>query len=409
MSEAAMEALLMQKTVHLVHHFTKMDTRFVDREGRAAVQLVDHLLPAALEPAGSMYPTLRGMLEETSPATCLYYINVYGLEYIASAVWREGQYGGFLLVGPYLSGMPDSDWISDIIVRNQLPVSERKQLQAFYQSLMVVGSNETNRMGDLLVNLCGHPYRSAELLTPVVIQPVLSKEQQENHIAANLSIIEARYAHEKKLMDAIARGDKAGLRKLQAEMGSLFQLPDRIPESPIRSTKNLLITLNTLCRIAAERGGLHPVYLHHISEKFSITIERSANLPQLKKMSTVMLEEYCDAVSEKSTQGFSLVVKQAINHIDFHVAKPLSLQEIADEIHVNASHLSRKFKQETGMALTDYIQRQRVQASKLYLRRGGIPITEIAFMVGFNDVNYFTRVFKRCEGMTPTQYAKESR
>ncbi|QGQ48591.1 helix-turn-helix transcriptional regulator [Metabacillus sediminilitoris] len=119
-----------------------------------------------------------------------------------------------------------------------------------------------------------------------------------------------------------------------------------------------------------------------------------------------MMNEYCDAVIKNSTRHLSPVVKKAVDYIHLHLDHSLSLNEIAAILHVNSSHLSRKFKQDMNMTIIDYINQRRVEEAKLYLQRGNISITEIAFMVGFNDLNYFTRVFKKFTSFTPSQYMK---
>ena len=221
----------------------------------------------------------------------------------------------------------------------------------------------------------------------------------------SIDIIEFRYKREKVLMDAIARGDKEEINKLAGGLTDAY-LDQRIPESPIRGVKNLLIVLNTLCRIAAKNGGVHPIYIHNISEKFAILIERAPNLPYLNDLSKMMLEEYCDLVSEYSTRKYSAIVQKAVNHIKLHFESPLTLQGIAEIIPVNASHLSRKFKDDTGMSLIDFINLNRIEAAKVYLQNNTSSITEIAFIVGYNDMNYFSRVFKKVTGYTPSQYRR---
>ncbi|OCT16480.1 AraC family transcriptional regulator [Paenibacillus pectinilyticus] len=409
MNEVDFDLTDFNKTFSLLHAITRMDARFIDKENQVVLQMVDHRIPAVIQPSDTVYESLAETLRSTMPNRFFYYTNAFSLEYIAVGVWRDSIFQGFVLLGPFLSIYPDTAFISDLIAQHYLPVSERKQLQEFYSSLTVISSNDSNSLGDLLVNLCAHRHTDSQLITADFIQPDLNKEQQTSDIADNKTTIEHRYLYEKKFMDAIARGDRVEIARMIGEMNSYANLPDRIPESPIRSTKNIMITLNTLCRIAAERGGIHPVYLHHISEKFSIMIERSTNLPKLKKLNSVMIEEYCEAVHTFSTRSYSTIVKNAVNHIDLNLEKSLTLQEIAAVIHVNASHLSRKFKQEVGMNMMDFINHKRVEESKLYLQRGNIAITEIAFMVGFNDLNYFARVFKKFTAMTPTQYIKASR
>ena len=181
---------------------------------------------------------------------------------------------------------------------------------------------------------------------------------------------------------------------------------NRIPESPIRSAKNIVLVMNTISRTAAERGGVHPLYIHHISEKFAILIERASSLSVLKQLGEAMVYEYCAAVRDFSTRHYSLLVKKAVNYIHMHLEEDLSLSIIADELYVNASHLSRKFKAETSKSIVDYINQKRIEEAKRYLERGNVSITEVALMVEFNDLNYFSRVFKKTTSLSPSQYSK---
>ena len=168
----------------------------------------------------------------------------------------------------------------------------------------------------------------------------------------------------------------------------------------------MAFVLNTLYRIAAERGGVHPVYLHNISERFAILIERTTNIPNLDKLILLMTNEYCDLVNTFATGHYSPIVKKTVDYILLNLGNSLTQSQIAEEIHVNPSYLSRKFKEETGMNITEFINQKRVEEAKLYLQRGNISITDIAFLVGFNDLNYFSKVFKKLTSVTPSQYAK---
>ncbi len=61
------------------------------------------------------------------------------------------------------------------------------------------------------------------------------------------------------------------------------------------------------------------------------------------------------------------------------------------------------------MTITEFINRKRIEEAALYLQRSRRSVTEVAFMVGFNDLNYFSKVFKKIMNETPTQYAKRRR
>ena len=68
------------------------------------------------------------------------------------------------------------------------------------------------------------------------------------------------------------------------------------------------------------------------------------------------------------------------------------------------SHISRKFKKETGMSIPEYVSRQRMALAKLYFEDGEVSVKEVARRLGFMDSNYFSKVFKRYCEQTPTEY-----
>ena len=394
------------KIGQLLNSVTHMDTLLMDQDGNTLFHLINHPIPVVIDHPGNDFTHINEVLNH-KPSNCYYhYINTYGLEYMTVGIWREQSFYGSMVVGPFISSMSVIDLIKDIISRNNLPIGERKQLEQFYQSLPVLSEREYKNLGELIVNICGHDYIPSQPLSTSTPKPLLNQDALKVSIEENKDIIERRYKFQSKLMDAVAKGDKVEVNSMINSMSGILEFSDRIPESPIRSSKNMAIVLNTLFRIAAERGGVHPVYLHNISERFAISIERTTNIPNLDKLILLMTNEYCDLVNTFATGHYNPIVKKTIDYILLNLGNSLTQSQIAEEIHVNPSYLSRKFKEETGMNLTEFINQKRVDEAKLYLQRGNIPITDIAFMVGFNDLNYFSKVFKKLTSVTPSQYAK---
>ena len=93
-----------------------------------------------------------------------------------------------------------------------------------------------------------------------------------------------------------------------------------------------------------------------------------------------------------------------MNYIDFNLNEDLSLNVIAEKYAVNASYLSKQFKKENEMNLTEYVNRKRLEASLKYLAATDLPIQNIAELVGIYDENYFSRLFKKYQQMTPSKY-----
>lgn len=393
------------KTLEILHSITKLDIRLNDAAGSTIHFAANHAIPAVLNQSGYI-AHIHKILQRNETDQYVHYIDSYGLEYMAAGIWTNQTFRGSLLLGPIISSLEIVDRMADIIASNHLPIAERYSLEQFYQSLPVLSDVEIKHTGELLTHLCIHPpvhYQQTESVPP---KGIPAPHSQNVVLEEHKRVIEQRYEQQNNLMDAIRSGDSAKVsHPIELLVSALVEFTDRVPGSPIRSSKNIGFVLNTMCRIAAEQGGVHPVYLHNLSERFAISIEKTASIPKLRQLFEALAKEYCDLVAAVSTAPYSPAVKKAIDYIGLHLGSPITLNVVANDIPINASHLSRKFKAETGMTFSEFVNRKRIEEAKLYLQRGHLPVTDIALMVGFNDLNYFSKVFKKLTDQTPTEFA----
>ncbi|ELO1813072.1 helix-turn-helix transcriptional regulator [Vibrio fluvialis] len=101
--------------------------------------------------------------------------------------------------------------------------------------------------------------------------------------------------------------------------------------------------------------------------------------------------------SEDLYQGICIYIQE-----NFHRA--ITRDSIAQRFNISANHLSRLFRQQGHMTLADYITWVRMERAKFMLKKYRFRLAEVATRCGFQDVNYFFRVFKQRTGMTPSQY-----
>jgi len=111
----------------------------------------------------------------------------------------------------------------------------------------------------------------------------------------------------------------------------------------------------------------------------------------------------------KNYTKYSNIVIEAINYIQQNYANKISLQNISDHVYVNSSYLSRRFHEETGKRLFDFILDYRLKMAKKRLRENKTNnISSIANSCGFNSLHYFSSTFKKKVGVTPKEYRKEA-
>ncbi len=101
-------------------------------------------------------------------------------------------------------------------------------------------------------------------------------------------------------------------------------------------------------------------------------------------------------------------VQLAVRYIHGNHPRPISVPDIAEEVHVSPRHLCRLFAQFTGDSPAAYIARTRLEWARSLLVRTDRPVKEIAASVGYPDVHYFTRAFTRHFGCPPARYRRRS-
>lgn len=121
-----------------------------------------------------------------------------------------------------------------------------------------------------------------------------------------------------------------------------------------------------------------------------------------------LLKECSDALFSARKNGeqkrATAVINKIRSYIDLHIAEDLSLIRLADEMHFNPSYLSRLFKQEYGVNLSEYIEQARVSRAKELLARIELKISEVGMRVGYDSPQSFTRFFKKLTSITPQEY-----
>jgi two-component system response regulator YesN len=131
-------------------------------------------------------------------------------------------------------------------------------------------------------------------------------------------------------------------------------------------------------------------------------LKREGELHRIERMEKLVDPKLLEA-GEQETK-YSTPVRETMRYLEERLHAPVSLRDVADHLHLNASYFSVLFKEQTGMTFSDYLTRKRVQRAKELLVSTRLPIAEIAEKVGYQTAKYFVKVFRSLESLSPGQY-----
>lgn len=100
----------------------------------------------------------------------------------------------------------------------------------------------------------------------------------------------------------------------------------------------------------------------------------------------------------------NLKIAHAVSYIQSHFRDEMSVEQLASAALMSRHHFSRLFKEETGLSIGNYLRHLRIRKSQIMLAHTKMSVKEIGGLVGYNDYNYFIRVFHKETGITPSHY-----
>lgn len=344
---------------------------------------------------------------ETSPAKIYMMRDRYHCRYILSAAGDTP--GQCWLVGPYLTTAAEKQNITALC--NRLGNSEEGNgfAHIYYKMLpKLLDQNMTEALFRSQAAL-RYPARGFEMIpwdmgdeasftnSPISTEAVLAQHKY----------VEQTYAIESQMMECISQGNDQGAIKLLSRLRRNGM--DARADSILRDGKNSLIVLNVLCRVAGYMADVHPNQLDKLSRLFHLEIEGTTSMAELHPLRDTMIRRYCAAVRSKNDTRYSPVIQKVVDSVECSFNTNLTLNSLAQQLHVSPSYLSTLFKKETGQAFTEYLTQQRLAFAKKLLRETDLPVNVVAAECGIADNSYFARIFKARMGMTPAQYRADKR
>lgn len=244
-------------------------------------------------------------------------------------------------------------------------------------------------------------------------QKILSHEivSSQTDVLTNITAsvdetIHNTYQVEQQVLDIVRRGDTLRLKEWVANAPAVR--PGTVASDMLRQTKNTFIISTTLISRAAIRGGMDLDEALELSDSYIQKCEQLSSFEQITNLQYHMISQYTQAVEElRYNRNQSELVKGVASYVRHHLSDAIKTEDIANALFISRSHLSTRFKQETGMNLTEYIHYIKISEAKHLLKHTDKNLLLISNYLGYSSQSHFTRIFKKMVGMSPIEYREK--
>lgn len=127
---------------------------------------------------------------------------------------------------------------------------------------------------------------------------------------------------------------------------------------------------------------------------------------QTMENGSMVMDEFEDVVLREVMKSKNIVVRQAYQYVAEHVDDKISLTKISDSLGVSKNYFCSLFKQETGENFLNFVSLMKIQRAKALLTKDNWKVYEVCDYLGYSDVTYFTKLFKKYVHMSPNEYKK---
>lgn len=178
---------------------------------------------------------------------------------------------------------------------------------------------------------------------------------------------------------------------------------------PVKRAILTASNFTALCTRAAIEGGLTPDTAYTVGDSYIQALTECKTIADVRTVNHTMYEDFIQRVhKQRMNPKYSQQIQSCAAYIETHLDENLTLGRLAKEVGYSEYHLSRKFKEETGENIRDYIKYARIERARILLSTTDLSIREIAEQLCFCASSHFAKVFYDVTGLLPQQYRNEA-
>ncbi|MCK8817846.1 PocR ligand-binding domain-containing protein [Natroniella sulfidigena] len=348
---------------------------------------------------------LDGGLQAEKLGEAYIYSCPYGLVNWAVPILENNKMKYFLTGGPVLIYQVNDLLLKNLVEENQFLEAKIDEIETKLKELNNVDTVRVRHLAEMLMRLAKGLMvnDTAELRKRRELNEINAKIAETVHsLKQDNAGNEILYPFEKEneLISKVKLGDKEGAREILNEiLGFIyFQTGSKFEMVKSKAIELMVILARASIEIGADLEvifGLEYIYLENINQVEDIN-ELSGSLAKV-------LDRFIEATFVLKNVKNKDIIRRAMRYIRDNYDQDINLDQVSSEVGLSAAYFSKLFKEELEITYTDYLNRVRIEEGKKLLEKE-YSLADVAQMSGFNDQSYFSKVFKKFEGVSPGRW-----
>jgi AraC-like DNA-binding protein/ligand-binding sensor protein len=335
-----------------------------------------------------------------------------GLIEWAAPIVVNGEHLGTIICGQVLMWEPEEFFWIELREMNKSLTSDFKDLFQAVKKLPVVSGEKVQAASYMLYVVANYIMKSGwenynhsqEMAhqQSLLHEEIANRKQLEAQLEENPFIYSL--SKETEFISNLKNGHIEEARKQYQSIITDIIIGSRKDMDIIRTRIIELVVLMSRSVMQSNEGFAKTA---HTNTKLIKDILATNQLEEMNVLSAHAFDYYVNVLKEskqKASKSNNANVAEMAKYIQSNYKKNLTLDEIAEHVYLSTSYASRVFKKVQGVSIVEYISQVRIEKAKQLLANPHYQIEEIAENVGYADAGYFTKVFRKYEGVTPSKY-----
>jgi len=337
-----------------------------------------------------------------------------GILAFAAPLLIDEKYSGIIICRNILMWEPDDFFYEELGEKNK-----GLDIEALVKSaseLKVVSSNKVHAAASLLylvANQIVNSYNETKKHKKEIMyhqsllnQEIKEKKRLHQELLKSNDVMYGQYKlqKEKELLGKIAILDRDGA--YQALLGCISDIMKKYI-TQLELFKTMVLELIIMISRTVIETGAEMSEVIHLNTKVINEIYTLDNAAEISSWVCIILNSYMDLLEGNQTSiKTKQIVDSATEYIRSNVRKNITLLDVAEAVFISQYYLSHVFREVLGCTVIEYITKVKMETAKKLLHNPKNSVADVSEKLGFGDTSYFSKVFKKNEGITPTQFRK---